>query len=134
VSGSKALDIRAAEPQYVDILGVLMAEEKVELLKGTLDMLILKVVALGPIHGYAIAQRIQQMSRDFFQLQQGSLYPALHRLEDRGWLKAEWKTTETGRDAKFYGLTPRGRKHLDAEVENWGKLTDAVALILRMVE
>jgi transcriptional regulator len=111
-----------------------MAEEKVELLKGTLDMLILKVVALGPIHGYGIAQRIQQISRDFFQLQQGSLYPALHRLEDRGWLKADWKTTETGRDAKFYGLTPRGRKQLEAEVENWGKLTDAVALILRTVE
>jgi transcriptional regulator len=71
-------------------------------------MLILKVVALGPIHGYAIAQRIQQISRDFFQLQQGSLYPALHRLEDRGWLKAEWKATETGRDAKFYALPRAG--------------------------
>ncbi|HEV2246248.1 MAG TPA: PadR family transcriptional regulator, partial [Terriglobia bacterium] len=85
-----------------------MAEEKTELLKGTLDMLILKVVALGPIHGYAIAQRIQQISRDFFQLQQGSLYPALHRLEDRGWLRAQWKATETGREAKFYALTPKG--------------------------
>jgi PadR family transcriptional regulator len=108
-----------------------MAEEKTELLKGTLDMLILKVVALGPIHGYAIAQRIQQISRDFFQLQQGSLYPALHRLEDRGWLKAEWKSTETGRDAKFYALTPKGRKQLEAEVKSWERLTDAVALILR---
>jgi len=111
-----------------------MAERKVELLKGTLDMLILKVVALGPIHGYAIAQRIQQISRDFFLLQQGSLYPALHRLEDRGWLKAEWKATETGRDAKFYALTPKGRKQLEAEVENWGKLTNAVALILRAAD
>ena len=111
-----------------------MGQEKSEFLKGTLDMLILKVVALGPIHGYAIAQRIQQISRDFFLLQQGSLYPALHRLEDRGWLKAEWKTTETGRDAKFYGLTPKGRKQLEAEVENWGKLTDAVALILRVAD
>ena len=111
-----------------------MAEERGELLKGTLDMLVLKVVALGPIHGYAVAQRIQQISRDFFQLQQGSLYPALHRLEDRGWLKAEWKTTETGREAKFYALTPKGRKQLEAEVKSWEQLTDAVRLILRTVE
>ena len=111
-----------------------MREEKSEFLKGTLDMLILKVVALGPIHGYAIAQRIQQISRDFFQLQQGSLYPALHRLEDRGWLKAEWKATETGRDAKFYALTSKGRKQLDAEVRSWEQLTDAVALILGTAE
>ena len=111
-----------------------MAEEKVELLKGTLDMLILKVVALGPIHGYAVAQRIQQISRDFFQLQQGSLYPALHRLEDRGWLKAEWKATETGREAKFYALTHKGRKQLEAEVKSWEQLTDAVALILRTAQ
>ena len=97
-------------------------------------MLILKVVALGPIHGYAIAQRIQQISRDFFQLQQGSLYPALHRLEDRGWLKAVWKATDTGREAKFYALTPQGRKQLDAEVRSWEQLTDAVALILRTAE
>jgi len=111
-----------------------MREEKSEFLKGTLDMLVLKVVALGPIHGYAIAQRIRQISRDFFLLQQGSLYPALHRLEDRGWLKAEWKATETGRDAKFYALTPKGRKQLEAEVEDWEQLTDAVALILRTAE
>ena len=111
-----------------------MRDEKSEFLKGTLDMLILKVVALGPIHGYAIAQRIQQISRDFFQLQQGSLYPALHRLEDRGWLKAEWKVTDTGRDAKFYALTPKGRKQLEAEVKSWEQLTDAVALILRTAE
>jgi transcriptional regulator len=111
-----------------------MNQERPEFLKGTLDMLILKVVALGPIHGYAIAQRIQQISRDFFLLQQGSLYPALHRLEDRGWLKAEWKATETGRDAKFYALTPNGQKKLEAEVENWEQLTNAVALILRTAE
>jgi transcriptional regulator len=111
-----------------------MAEEKVELLKGTLDMLILKVVALGPIHGYAIAQRIQQISRDFFQLQQGSLYPALHRLEDRGWLKAEWKATETGREAKFYALTPKGQKQLETEIRDWEQLTHAVGLILRTAE
>ena len=111
-----------------------MGEEKSEFLKGTLDMLILKVVALGAIHGYAIAQRIQQISRDFFQLQQGSLYPALHRLEDRGWLKAEWKATETGRDAKFYALTPKGRRQLETEVRNWEQLIDAVAMILRTAE
>ena len=111
-----------------------MREEKSEFLKGTLDMLILKVVALGPIHGYAISQRIQQISRDFFQLQQGSLYPALHRLEDRGWLEAEWKQTETGREAKFYGLTKKGRRQLEAEVSNWERMAEAVALILRTAE
>ena len=110
-----------------------MAEQKTELLKGTLDMLILKIVALGPIHGYAIAQRIQQISREFFQLQQGSLYPALHRLEDRGWLEAEWRPTDTGREAKFYALTKVGRKQLEAEVANWERLTAAVALILATV-
>ena len=108
-----------------------MNEDRAEFLKGTLDMLILKVVALGPIHGYAIAQRIRQISKEFFQLQQGSLYPALHRLEERGWLKADWKDTETGREAKFYSLTPKGRKQLEAEMQTWEKLTDAVALILR---
>jgi len=111
-----------------------MAEPKAEFLKGTLDMLILKIVALGPIHGYAIAQRIQQISREFFQLQQGSLYPALHRLEDRGWLHAEWKATDTGREAKFYSLTKVGRNQLEAEVVNWERLTAAVALILRTAE
>ena len=111
-----------------------MGEERSELLKGTLDMLILKIVALGPNHGYGIGQRIQQISRDFFQLQQGSLYPALHRLEDRGWLKAEWKATETGREGKFYALTRKGRKQLQNEVENWEKLTGAVALILQTAE
>jgi len=111
-----------------------MNEDKPEFLKGTVDMLILKVVALGPIHGYAIAQRMRQISREFFQLQQGSLYPALHRLEDRGWLKAEWKATETGRDAKFYALTPKGRKHLETEVKTWEQLIEAVGLVLRTAE
>jgi len=97
-------------------------------------MLILKVVTLGPIHGYAIGQRIQQIFRDFILLQQGSLYPALHRLEDRGWLKAQWKAPETGRDAKFYALTPKGRKQLDVELRNWQQLTNAVALILQTAE
>ena len=109
-------------------------QDKNEFLKGTMDMLILKVVALGPIHGYAISQRIQQISKDFFQVQQGSLYPALHRLEDRGWLRADWRESETGRDAKFYTLTRKGRKQLATELVNWGKLSDAVALILRTAE
>jgi transcriptional regulator len=109
-------------------------QDKNEFLKGTMDMLILKVVALGPIHGYAISQRIQQISKDFFQVQQGSLYPALHRLEDRRWLRADWRASDTGRDAKFYTLTRKGRKQLEAELVNWAKLSDAVALILRTAE
>src|SRR5437660_4726951 len=108
--------------------------EKAEFLKGTLDILILKVVAGSPIHGYAISQRIQQISRDFFQVPQGSLYPALHRLEEQGWLDAQWKDTATGREAKFYTLTRKGRKQLDTEVTNWERLSDAVALILRTAE
>ncbi len=108
-----------------------MSEDQIELLRGTLDLLILKVVALGPSHGYAIAQRLRQVSKDFFQVHQGSLYPALHRLEDRGWLHAEWKESETGREAKFYSLTKKGRKQMDAEVVNWERLCDAVGLVLR---
>jgi len=111
-----------------------MEQEKTEVLKGTLDMLILKVVAFGPIHGYAISQRIQQVSRDFFQVPEGSLYPALHRLEDRGWLQAKWEETDSGRDAKFYTLTRAGRKRLGAEMVNWERLSAAVALILRAAE
>jgi transcriptional regulator len=111
-----------------------MRDEQIELLKGTLDMLVLKIVALGPSHGYAIAQRLQQISRDFFQVHQGSLYPALHRLEDRGWLQAEWKESETGREAKFYSLTKKGRKQMEAEILNWERLCDAVGLVLRVSE
>ena len=97
-------------------------------------MLILKVVAPGPIHGYAISQRIQQISKDFFQVPQGSLYPALHRLEERGWVEAEWKNTATGREAKFYNLTRKGRKQLETEMDNWERLSNAVALILRTAD
>jgi PadR family transcriptional regulator PadR len=111
-----------------------MPEEKADLLKGTLDMLILKVAALGPIHGYAISQRMQQISKDYFQVQQGSLYPALHRMEERGWLAAEWKETDTGREAKFYTLTRKGRKQLDTEMQNWERLSDAIGMILRTAE
>jgi PadR family transcriptional regulator PadR len=108
--------------------------DKSDLPQGTLDLLILKVAALGPIHGYAIAQRLQQVSRDVVQLPQGSLYPALHRLENRGLLAAEWKQTETGREAKFYSLTRKGRAHLDSEIASWHRLAEAVGLILRIRE
>jgi PadR family transcriptional regulator PadR len=111
-----------------------MEQEKSEVLKGTLDMLILKVVAIGPVHGYAITQRIQQISKDFFQVPEGSLYPALHRLEDRGWLQAKWQESETGREAKFYSLTRVGRKRLGTEMHNWQRLSEAVALILETAE
>jgi PadR family transcriptional regulator, regulatory protein PadR len=107
------------------------AEPKSEFLRGTLDMLVLKVVALGPNHGYAIAQRLRQISREFFTIHQGSLYPALHRLEDRGWLSAEWRDSETGREAKFYALTSKGRKQLETEILDWEQLSGAVALILK---
>src|SRR5271154_3397463 len=108
-----------------------MSDDKQDFLKGTLDMLVLKIVALGPRHGYAIAHRLQQISKDFFQIHQGSLYPALHRLEGRGWLQAEWKESETGREAKFYSLTKKGRRQMDAEVAEWERLCAAVGLFLR---
>ena len=113
-----------------------MASEtpKSDLLQGTLDMLILKVVALGPTHGYAIAQRLQQMSQDVLQVQQGSLYPALHRLEKRGWVKAEWAASDTGREARFYSLTRLGRKQLEEQRENWDRLSAAISGILRTAE
>ena len=106
-------------------------EDRFDLPQGTLDLLIMRVVALGPIHGYAIAQRIQQMSREALQVQQGSLYPALHRLQYKKLLSAQWQNTETGREAKFYELTARGRAHLQEETENWERLTDIVGLILK---
>jgi PadR family transcriptional regulator PadR len=106
-------------------------ENKFDLPQGTLDLLIMRVVSLGPIHGYAIAQRIQQMSRETLQVQQGSLYPALHRLEYKKFLMAKWQPTETGREAKFYELTARGLAYLKDETENWKRLTDVVALILK---
>jgi PadR family transcriptional regulator, regulatory protein PadR len=108
-----------------------MPIEKSDLLQGTLDMLILKVVALGPVHGYGISQRIRQISKDVLQVQQGSLYPALHRLEKRGWLEAEWDESDNGREAKFYKLSAKGRKQLISEETNWHRLAGAVAQILR---
>ena len=111
-----------------------MVTPKSDLPQGTLDLLILRVVAFGPIHGYAIAQRLRQISRDVLQVQQGTLYPALHRLENRGFLTAEWKVSETGRDAKFYRLTAKGRAELKTETANWARLSEAIALILHGAE
>jgi PadR family transcriptional regulator PadR len=108
--------------------------EKSDLLQGTLDMLILKIVALGPVHGYGISQRIRQISKQVLQVQQGSLYPALHRLEKRGWLEAQWDESENGRQAKFYKLSSKGRKQLAAEESNWRRLSDAVSLILQAAQ
>jgi len=108
--------------------------QKSDLLQGTLDMLILKVVALGPIHGYAIAQRLQQMSGAVLQVQQGSLYPALHRLEKRRWLRAEWAASDTGREARFYSLTKLGRTQLEEQRENWVRLSAAISGILSTAE
>jgi len=111
-----------------------MSSPKTDLLQGTLDMLILKVAALGPIHGYALSKRIRQISQDVLQIQQGSLYPALHRLEERKWLQAEWKEAESGREAKFYRLTAAGRKQLEIETSSWERLSGAVAQVMRASE
>ena len=111
-----------------------MTALKSDLLQGTLDLLILHVVALGSVHGYAVAQRLRQISKDRLQVHQGSLYPALHRLEKRRWLRAEWRTTDTGREAKYYTLTAAGRKQLNIERSNWERQTEAISLVLQTVE
>jgi len=113
-----------------------MSEEspRSDLLQGTLDVLILKIVALGPIHGYAIAQRLQQISKDVLQVQQGSLYPALHRLEKRKWVRAEWAASDTGREARFYTLTRVGRQQLEDQHANWVRLSGAVTAVLNTAE
>ena len=106
-----------------------MSSPRFTIPQGTLDMLILQIVSLAPVHGYGIAQRLEQISRSVVQVNQGSLYPALHRLELKGWLRAEWKESETGREAKFYALTASGRKQLAAEKNSWARLAGAVRLI-----
>ena len=111
-----------------------MASEKSDLPQGTLDLLILTIVASEPQHGYAIAQRLRQMSREVIQVRQGSLYPALHRLEHRGLLAPEWRPSETGRDAKYYLLTKAGRAQLEAERDSWRRLTRAIGVVLRSAE
>ena len=109
-------------------------QDKSDLLQGTLDMLILKIVALGPVHGYGISQRIRQISKEVLQVQQGSLYPALHRLEKRGWLAAEWGESSNGRQAKFYKLSAKGHKQVLSEESNWRRLADAVSHILQTAQ
>ena len=107
-------------------------KSRLDLLQGTLDLLILRALRADAMHGWAISERIQQISRDVLQVNQGSLYPALHRLEHRGWIQAEWRISELGRRARFYSLTTSGRKQLEIEFENWNTLTDAIARVLRM--
>src|SRR5215218_5112397 len=111
-----------------------MASPRSDIPQGTLDLLVLKVVAPAPLHGYGIAQRLQQISRDVVQVQQGSLYPALHRLENRRLLAAEWKLSETGRDAKFYRLTRKGTSYMQEETDSWHRLAAAIGLILDAAE
>ena len=105
-----------------------------DLVQGTLDLLILKILALGPQHGWAISQRIKQISSDVLSVSDGSLYPALHKLEQEGWIQAEWKTSELGRRAKFYSLTRLGRKQLQSEAEQWERLSSAITHIVRLKE
>jgi transcriptional regulator len=104
-----------------------------DLIQGTLDVLILKTIALEPIHGWGIAKRIQQISNEVLQVQQGSLYPALHRLEQQGWIRADWMETENGRNAKYYSLTRAGSKQLEKEIESWDRLSTAISIVLRTV-
>jgi PadR family transcriptional regulator, regulatory protein PadR len=109
-----------------------MGDDKLDLPQGTLDLLILKALSLGAMHGWAISERIHDVSRATLQIPQGSLYPALHRLERRGWIRAEWGASDNNRKAKYYELTKVGRKQLEAETDDWARLTTAVALVLRM--
>jgi|ERR1700678_3334646 PadR family transcriptional regulator PadR len=110
-----------------------MPSVRIDLPQGTLDLLILRTLALGTQHGWAIAERVQQLSNDVLSIQQGSLYPALHRLERRGWIKAHWGTSDSNRRAKYYELTKRGNKQLEVEKDTWEKLTVAVAQVLGAV-
>src|SRR5437588_11777025 len=105
---------------------------QLDLLQGTLDLLILRTLETGPLHGWAISERIQQISQDVLQVNQGSLYPALHRLEHQGWIAAEWGVSELGRRARFYRLTPKGRKQLQQETDEWARLTAAIGRVLEL--
>jgi PadR family transcriptional regulator, regulatory protein PadR len=104
-----------------------------DLVQGTLDLLILKTISLEPKHGWAIAKRIQQISREVLQVQQGSLYPALHRLEQKAWIRAKWRESETGRKAKFYFLTASGKAQLEREAENWNRLSAAISIVVQTI-
>ena len=115
----------------VDSQGIKTMGKPSDLVQGTLDLLILRTISLEPKHGWAIAKRIQQVSGEVLQVQQGSLYPALHRLEQQGWIKAKWAESETGRQAKFYSLTAAGRKQLESETANWARLSDVINLVVQ---
>jgi PadR family transcriptional regulator, regulatory protein PadR len=115
----------------LSIIEVLRVAKSSDLIQGTLDMLILKTLARGPVHGWGIAKRIQELSADVLSVGQGSLYPALHRLEQQGWISAEWKDSDLGRSAKFYSLTREGRKQMESELKSWTRLSSAVALVLQ---
>jgi PadR family transcriptional regulator PadR len=115
----------------LSIIEVLRVAKSSDLIQGTLDMLILKTLARGPVHGWGIAKRIQELSDDVLSVGQGSLYPALHRLEQQGWISAEWKDSDLGRSAKFYSLTREGRKQMESELKSWTRLSSAVALVLQ---
>jgi len=114
------------------IVRVLGMSKSSDLIQGTLDLLILRTLALEPMHGWGIARRIQQISDDVLKVTQGALYPALHRLEQQGWLKSEWRSTGTGRDAKFYSLTRAGRAQLERELAQWERLSQAIGMVIRM--
>lgn len=105
-----------------------------DLVQGTLDLLVLKILALEPLHGWALSQRLKQVSRDVLQVSDGSLYPALHKLEQQGWIQAEWKPTENNRRAKFYSLTRLGRRHLEREAAHWERISTAISSVMRLTE
>ena len=131
---SYVVDIRQQHELDCCRYSTAMAQDnaRLDLLQGTLDLLILRALRAEAMHGWAISERIQQISQDVLQVNQGSLYPALHRLEHRGWIKAQWGISELGRRARFYSLTASGRKQLEVEAENWNRITDAIARVLRM--
>jgi transcriptional regulator len=116
----------------VSNVDTMLQPPRIDLLQGTLDLLILRTLQSGSMHGWSISERIQQISRDVLQVNQGSLYPALHRLEHQGWIKAEWGVSELGRRARFYSLTPQGRKQLELETETWSRLSEAIGRVLKL--
>src|SRR6187200_1847622 len=116
------------------LISVTVMSRPLDLVQGTLDLLILKILALEPLHGWAIGQRLKQVSGEVLQVSDGSLYPALHKLEQQGWIEAEWKPTENNRRAKFYALTKNGRKHLNIEADQWDRLSTAIFAVMKLKE